>query len=299
MRILVSGSTGLIGSALAAAFAQQGQQVVRLLRSSAQRGSDDLDWDPEAGVLEASKLEGLDAVIHLAGKNIASGRWSERMKKTIRESRVRSTRLLCEALQKVRSRPRVLASASGASIYGNRGAEILSEESALGAGFLADVAKQWEEATEPASASGIRVVNLRFGIVLSPQGGALAKMLRPFKLGLGGAIGGGEQYWSWITIRDAVRAIQHAINSEALFGPLNVVSPEPVTNREFTQALGAALGRPAFLRMPAFLARIALGEMAEAALLSSTRVLPAKLTANGFNFLHPDLAEAFRSLLPK
>ncbi|MBM3838961.1 MAG: TIGR01777 family protein [Verrucomicrobia bacterium] len=298
MKILIAGSSGLIGSALAATLSQQGHQVTRLVREAVPCGSADLRWDPDSGAPDA-KLEGFEAVVHLGGRNIASGRWTEAVKVSIRESRVRSTQLLSCALQEIRNPPRVFISASGISIYGNRGAEILTEDSSPGTGFLADVVREWEAATRPAAERGLRVANLRFGLVLSAHGGALAKMLLPFKLGLGGVVGSGEQYWSWITLEDAVRAIQHTLVTEALSGPLNLVSPNPVTNREFTRALGAALRRPTILPVPAFVARIALGEMADEALLASTRALPAMLAASGFKFLHSDLAEALRSLLQK
>ena len=299
MKILVTGSSGLIGSALAQHFTENGCPVIRLVRGSTPRASGDLGWDPDSGQLEESQIEGFDAVVHLAGKNIASGRWTPAMKAEIRASRVRSTRMLCEALRKLERPPKVLASASSIGIYGNRGAEMLTEADSAGTGFLAEVTKEWEASTKPAAEKGIRVIHLRFGVVLSLRGGALARMLPPFKMGLGGALGTGEQYWSWIAIHDAVRAIHHALVTDSLVGPVNIVSPAPVTNLDFTLDLGAALRRPAFLKVPAFAARLAFGEMADEALLASTRVFPAKLRSNGFTFQHQDLPEALRSLLPK
>ncbi|MBI2949363.1 MAG: TIGR01777 family protein [Verrucomicrobia bacterium] len=296
MKVLIGGSSGLIGSALVTALSQQDHQVARLLRTSAPRGSADLCWNPDTGALDTTRLEGFDAVVHLGGRNLASGRWTQALKTDIRESRVRSTQLLATALSALRNPPRVFISASGVSIYGNRGAEILTEASSVGAGFLAEVAREWEEATRLAAERAIRVVNLRLGLVLSPQGGALAKMRLPFKFGLGGVVGNGDQYWSWIALEDTVRAIHHALVTDSLSGPLNLVSPNPVTNREFTRALGAALGRPTIFPVPAFVARIALGEMADEALLASTRVLPARLMASGFKFSHDDLHAFFLSL---
>ena len=299
MKILITGSAGLIGSALTTHFTQEGHQVARLLRQLGTSDGDHLRWDPDSGLCDARQLEGFDAVIHLAGRNLAAGRWTKAMKAAIRESRVRSTRLLCETLQKLRHPPKVLASASAVGIYGSRGAEWLTEESSPGTGFLAEVAMQWEGAAQPAAERGIRVVQLRFGVVLSAQGGALAKMLLPFRLGLGGSIGSGEQYWSWITMGDAVRAIDFAVTNEHLAGPLNIVSPNPITNREFTRTLGAILQRPTILPLPAMLARIVFGEMADAALLASTRVEPSKLQACGFSFRYPELGMALGNLLQK
>lgn len=241
--------------------------------------------------------EGPDAVVHLAGENIARARWSERQKALIRDSRVKGTRLLCDLLARYSPPPKALVCASAVGYYGDRADEILKEESAPGSGFLADVCREWEAATQPAVERGIRVVNLRIGIVLSPMGGALAKMLTPFKLGVGGTIGSGRQYMSWIALDDVVGAIHFALTNESLHGPVNAVAPNPVTNREFTHTLGRVLSRPTLFPMPAFAARLVLGEMADALLLASARVEPAQLLASGFTFRHPDLEAALRALL--
>ncbi len=291
MKILVSGSSGLIGSALVPFLTAAGHEVTRLTR--AKSGAAGVGWD-----LDATRLEDFDAVVHLAGENIA-GRWTTEKKRRIRESRVEGTRLLCEALARTANPPRVMVCASAIGYYGTRGEEMLTEESALGKGFLAEVCRDWEGATTPASKRGIRVVNLRFGVVLSPKGGALAKMLLPFRLGAGGIVGNGRQYWSWIALDDVVGAIHHALVTEKLLGPVNAVAPNPVTNREFTKTLGKVLRRPTLFPMPAVAARLALGEMADAALLASARVMPTKLIATDYGFRFPDLQGALRHLLGK
>jgi uncharacterized protein (TIGR01777 family) len=297
MKVLVTGSTGLVGSALVPFLTGGGHQMVRLRRSAPEAPGPDLPWDPERGRLEAPRLEGFDVVVHLAGESIAVGRWSPEKKARIRRSRVEGTRLLCEALSRLARPPRLLACASAIGYYGDRGDEVLREESPPGGGFLAEVCQAWEAAAQPAIQKGVRVVHLRFGVILSAAGGALAKMLLPFRLGMGGVLGSGRQYMSWITLEDAVGAIHHAIGTETLKGAINAVSPKPVTNLDYTRALGAALGRPTILPMPAFAARMAFGEMADALLLSSARVEPAKLLASGYRFRHPELASALRDIL--
>jgi uncharacterized protein len=294
MRILVTGSTGLIGSALISALSAQGHTVVRLVRGQPQAATD-VRWNPATGQLDAAALEGLDAVVHLAGENVA-GRWTPEKKARIFDSRVQGTQLLSETLARLKNPPRALASASAIGFYGNRGNEVLREDSSLGTGFMAEVCRAWEAATEAASNAGIRVVHLRFGIVLSAQGGALAKMLTPFRLGLGGRIGG-NQYWSWIALDDSVGAICHALTTETLEGMVNIVAPQAVTNREFTTTLGRVLGRPTILPVPAFALRLALGEMADEALLSSARVEPARLAGTGYIFRYPNLEGALRHVL--
>jgi uncharacterized protein (TIGR01777 family) len=254
-------------------------------------------WNPETGEIDAAALEGLDAVVHLAGESIASGRWNAEKKARIRESRVKATRLLCEALAARQRRPRTLVTASAIGYYGSRGDEVLRESSSPGTGFLAEVCKDWEAATRPASDSGIRVVLVRFGMILSKKGGALAKMLTPFRMGVGGKIGDGRQYMSWIALTDVVGAIHHALMTESLSGPVNVVAPNPVTNLEFTKTLGSALGRPTFFPMPAFAARLAFGEMADELLLSSQRVEPTRLRETNYSFRFADLAGALQSIL--
>jgi uncharacterized protein (TIGR01777 family) len=238
-----------------------------------------------------------DAVVHLAGENIAAGRWTERQKARIRDSRVKGTRLLCDLLARYSPPPKALVCASAVGYYGDRGDEILKEESAPGSDFLFDVCREWEAATQTAVERGIRVVNLRIGVVLSPLGGALAKMLTPFKLGAGGVIGSGRQYMSWIALDDVVRAFHFALTNQSLLGPVNAVAPNPVTNRDFTRTLGRVLSRPTVFPMPAFAARLAFGEMADALLLASTRVEPARLLAGSFIFRYPDLEGALRHLL--
>ncbi|MER3416745.1 MAG: TIGR01777 family protein [Gemmataceae bacterium] len=297
MRIAVSGSHGLIGSALVQALAQAGHEVVRLVRDGA--GGTGIAWDPERGTLDRSALEGIDAVVHLAGYGIAERRWTAPVKELIRSSRVNGTRLLATALADMVRRPQVLVAASAIGYYGDRRDTWLEEDSEPGTGFLADVCRAWEAAAEPARAAGIRTVTARIGIVLSPEGGALQRMLLPFKLGLGGRIGSGQQYMSWVACDDVVAAIQFAIEQSSLAGPVNVVAPEPVTNREFTQVLARVLRRPAFLPLPSFLARLAFGEMADALLLASTRVRPRRLLEAGYTFRFPTLEAALRHLLQR
>lgn len=299
MRILVTGSSGLLGSALAPFLTAGGHRVICLVRSQSQAPvlGESWSWDPERGTMLSVGSEGPDAVVHLAGENIARARWSERQKALIRDSRVKGTRLLCDLLARYSPPPKALVCASAVGYYGDRADEILKEESAPGSGFLADVCREWEAATQPAVERGTRVVNLRIGIVLSPMGGALAKMLTPFKLGVGGTIGSGRQYMSWIALDDVVDAIHFALTNESLRGPVNAVAPNPVTNRDFTHTLGRVLSRPTLFPMPAFAARLVLGEMADALLLASTRVEPSRLLASGFTFRHPDLEAALRALL--
>ena len=298
MKILVSGSSGLIGTALVSALTSNSHEVTRLVRGQPPSGEKAARWDPMAGTIDASALEGVDAVVHLAGENIAA-RWTATQKAKIRDSRVRGTQLLCETLARLSSPPQVLVSASAIGYYGDRGEEILTDESPPGRGFLPEVCRAWEAATEPAKQRGMRVVILRLGMVLSAAGGALAKMLPPFRLGLGGMVGSGRQYMSWIALDDVVGTIQHAIVTDALQGPTNAVAPQAVTNQEFTRTLGKALGRPTLLPLPAFAARLIFGEMADELLLASTRVQPAKLVASGHRFRYPELEAALRHVLAR
>ncbi len=295
MHIAVTGSGGMVGSALVPFLTADGHRVTRLVRRSAL--ADDVLWDPAVGVRDVSQLEGVEAVVHLAGANIAAGRWTAARKEEIRKSRVEGTRRLCEGLAGLASRPRALVAASAIGIYGDRGDEILSEDSPPGEDFLAGICREWEAATEPAAKAGVRVVWLRFGMILSPAGGALKKMLLPFKLGVGGRIGNGKQYVSWVAIDDAVGAIHHAICTKAVRGPVNVVSPTPVTNGEFSRILARVLLRPAILPVPAFGARLAFGELADALLLASQRVRPERLQSSGYRFRFPDLEDALRHVL--
>lgn len=298
MKIAVTGSTGLVGSALVPFLTSGGHQVVRIVRSST--ASDDaVTWDPSLGQIDARRLEGLNAVVHLAGESIAARRWNAAQKARIRDSRVQGTKLLCETLARLKYPPRVLVSASAIGFYGNRGDEDLSEASPPGTGFLPEVCREWEAATEFAKGAGIRVVPLRFGVILSPRGGALATMLTPFRLGVGGRVGNGRQWMSWISLDDAVGSIYHALCSDHVRGPANAVASNPVTNLEFTKTLGKVLGRPTIFPMPAFMARAAFGEMADALLLASTRVLPCTLLDSGFAFLYPRLDGALRHVLGK
>ena len=299
LRVLVSGSTGLVGSALVPFLTTGGHRVTRLVRTPPRAGEDAVRWDPAAGRLDAAALAGADAVVHLAGENIAGGRWTESIKARIKESRRQGTRLLAQALADLQTPPRVLVAASAIGFYGDRGAEILREESAPGSGFLADVCREWEAATTPAAARGIRVVNLRIGVVLTAAGGALAKLLPPFRLGAGGRVGSGEQYMSWIGLDDLVAVVLHAIRTEALHGPVNATAPQPVTNREFTATLGRVLHRPTILPLPAAAARVVLGEMADEMLLASTRVAPTRLTETSYRFRQPELEGALRHTLGK
>ncbi len=295
MRIAVSGSSGLVGSALVSFLTAAGDEVIRLVRTSLTGG--DVQWNPALGVKDLSRLEGVDAVVHLAGENIAAGRWTPQRKDAIRRSRVEGTRQLCESLGRLSRRPKVLISASAIGYYGDRGNEILTEGSSPGKDFLAQVCREWEAATEPASRAGIRVVHLRFGMILSPAGGALQKMLVPFRLGAGGRMGSGAQYVSWIAIDDAIGAIHHAVCTESLERAVNGVAPTPVLNAEFTRTLARVLSRPAVLPIPSVAARLAFGEMADALLLASARVVPTRLQASGYRFQYPELESALRHLL--
>lgn len=303
MKVVVTGATGLVGRALIRSLLSESHNVTRLVRGDAQGfsapGTRAVHWEPEKGSIDAKELEGHDAVVHLAGDPIAEGRWTEEKKQRIRESRVVGTRLLAETLAGLEAKPKVLVSASAIGFYGNRGGEVLSEKSASGEDFLSEVCREWEKATLPASHAGIRVVHLRIGVVLSADGGALPKMLTPFKLGVGGRVGSGRQYMSWITLDDLVGVIKRALTDEQLRGPVNAVAPNPVTNEAFTKALGSALGRPTIFPVPAFAARLAFGEMADALLLSSARVEPARLNEAGHQFKHPELEGALRSVLGK
>jgi uncharacterized protein (TIGR01777 family) len=297
LHVAVTGASGLIGSALTRRLATGGHQVSRLVRRAA--GPGEISWDPVKGRLEPGQLEGMDAIIHLAGENVGA-RWTAARKRRIKSSRIQGTRLLSEAVARARRRPGVLVSASAIGIYGDRGDEILTENSPVGDAaldFLAEVGREWEAAAEPARASGSRVVHPRFGLVLSSEGGALKKMLLPFRLGLGGRLGNGTQWMSWISIDDVVGAILHVLLTESFSGPVNLVAPEPVRNRDFTAILGRVLSRPTPFAVPAAALRLILGEMATSTLLASARVLPRRLLAADYRFEHPDLETALRHVL--
>jgi len=297
MRIAVTGSTGLLGSAVVERLRKEAHEVVRVVRSGSETAERTIRWDPMKGSIDAAVLEGFDAVIHLAGENISSGRWAAARKAAIRDSRVKGTYLLCSALAGCSRPPKTLISASATGYYGDRGEEPLTEDSAPGTGFLPDVCREWEGACDPAARKGIRVVNLRTGVVLAAEGGALAKMLPLFRAGLGGVLGSGRQYVSWVALDDLVGIVLHALAREELRGPVNAVAPRPVTNRELTSALARRLSRPAFLPVPAFALRLALGEMSDALLLSGARVTSRRLEETGYRFLHPAIEEALGALL--
>lgn len=295
MKILISGSTGLIGEALMAALRADGVEAVRLARRPT--ADPHVLWDPAAGTIDKAGLEGFDAVVHLAGKSIDAGRWTRKLKDEILQSRVVGTELLAQSLAGLARPPKAFVCASAIGFYGSRGAEALGETSPAGSGYLPEVCKAWEAAAEPARQKGLRVAHVRFGVVLSDRGGALAKMLLPFKLGVGGVIGNGEQYMGWIALEDAVGALRHALDTPTLEGPLNAVAPQTLTNREFTKALGRALHRPTIFPLPGFAARLVLGEMAEALLLASQRVEPRRLLESAYRFRRPEIDGALKALL--
>jgi uncharacterized protein len=316
MKIVVTGSTGLVGTALVNALARDGHTVCRLLRRETitgkgkkdqqKQGRDgqvvDIAWDPEdpsASSLADSqgKVDGAEGVVNLAGTSIAGGRWTTERKMLLRSSRVRTTGALVSALEKAKLRPKVLVSASAIGYYGSRGEEVLTEESRCGEGFLAGVSREWEAEALKAEALGTRVVCARFGIILAKHGGALPEMMRPFRFGVGGRIGSGQQWMSWVTLPDVIGVIRHALENTAVAGAVNVVAPQPTRNAEFTRELARAMHRPAIFPAPAFALRLALGEMADALLLSSQRVKPAFLERERYQFLHPDLRSALASVL--
>ncbi len=294
MNILISGASGLIGQEIANTLSTQGHKVLALQRKDP---ASPPYWDIADKTINLGDDTNVDAVIHLAGDNIASGRWNKEKKAKIRESRVAGTTLLAKYFARLENRPKVFITASAVGFYGHRPAVTLTEKSEKGRGFLAAVCKEWEEATAAAEQAGIRVVNLRLGMVLSRNGGALQKMLPPFKLGFGGIIGNGKQVISWIAIDDIAGAIKHILENEQLSGPVNIVAPNPVTNKTLTKALGSLLNRPTVLPLPAVLANLLLGEMAKELLLSSTKVLPEKLQDSGYKFRYPTLEEALISYL--
>ncbi len=296
MNVLISGATGMIGSALARELEEGGHSITRLTRSP--RSENDVRWDPDAGTIDGS-LEGHDAVVHLAGESIAEGRWTPEKKRRIMESRKKGTRLLAESLAKLATPPGVMVSASAVGYYGDRGNEVLREDSSPGSDFLAEVCKAWEAAADPAREAGIRVVHPRFGIVLSPEGGALGTTLPLFKLGLGGRIGSGRQWWSWVALDDVVGAIVHGLTNASVEGPVNVGSPNPMPNAEYTKVLGKVLNRPTIFAVPAPALRIAIGGMADALLLASQRMQPVKLQETGYRFRYTELDDALRRLLGK
>jgi uncharacterized protein len=298
MQVVISGASGLVGTELVSSLTAHGHSVRKLVRHSA-TSSNEISWNPESGNLNSKDLEGVDAVVHLAGENIAEGKWTPEKKERIRESRVKGTSLLANKLASLDSPPKVFVSASAIGYYGDRAEEILREDSGPGEGFLPDVCQAWEEAAKPAMEKGIRVVHPRIGIVLSPKGGALAKMLTPFRLGAGGKLGSGDQFMSWIALDDLIGVIEFALATESLQGPVNTVSPNPVTNSEFTKTLGHVIKRPTIFPMPAPVVRAIFGEMGDALLLASTRVHPAMLVTATYPFRYPELKGALHHLLAK
>jgi uncharacterized protein len=295
MKILISGSSGLIGSAAATALKSDGHDVVHLVRPGKPPNPGDVQWDPMRSTVDVAALEGVEVVIHLSGAGIADGRWTEERKQLLRSSRIDTTRVLVDSLSRLKQKPRVLIVASAIGYYGNRGDEILTESSTTGTDFLALVCRDWEAEASRAAANGIRTVMLRTGVVLSGKGGALPKMLTPFKLGVGGRLGSGQQWMSWIAIEDVVGIIRNAIANEQVSGPVNVVAPNPVRNEEFTRLLAAMLHRPTIFPAPAFMLRLAMGEMADAVLLGSDRVKPERMLAAGYKFRFEILEPALRA----
>ncbi len=292
-RVLISGSTGLIGRSLVRRLEADGHEVVRLVRPETRGGVSGVTWDPARGVLEPSELEGFDAVVHLAGENIADRRWSDEQKRRIRDSRVVGTMLLSTTLATLKSPPSVFACASAGGYYGNRGDEALDDSAGPGTDFIAGATKEWEEACQPAAETGIRVVNLRISVVLTASGGMLKRVLPIFKLGLGGKLGSGTQYFSWITREDLMESIVWTLENGELSGGVNVTSPSPVTNAVFTRALGKSLGRPAIFAVPKFALRIAQGDLSDV-VVSSLRMKPKKLVESGFEFRHSEIDKALQ-----
>lgn len=298
-RVVITGITGFIGSELAESLRRDGWEVVGVSRRPPRPGSADLQWDPQAGKIDAAGLEGADAVIHLAGESVADGRWTPERKEAIRRSRVQSTGLLSRTLAGLSRPPRAFLCASAIGFYGDREDETLTEGSPAGTGFLAEVCEEWEAAAVPAEQAGLRVTRMRIGIVLGPEGGALEKMLPPFKAGLGSVFGSGSQWMSWIALPDIVAAMRFLLERDDLAGPVNLVGPHPATNREFTRCLNHVLGRPGFVPAPGFAVKLLFGEMGEATLLGSQRVLPKRLLDAGFRFEYPHLKAALRAVLEK
>ncbi len=295
MKVAVTGTSGLIGSSLVSFLSKKDIKVCKILREDPE--GDAISWKPEGGDWDSAFTDGIDGIVHLAGENIASGKWTKEKKEKIKNSRIEGTKRLCDHILKLPVPPSVFVCASAVGFYGDRGMEFLNESSSRGSGFLPDVCIGWEEAAQTVSVSGIRVVNVRFGVVLSKEGGALAKMLTPFKMGMGGKIGSGKQYMSWVAMDDVTGAIYHALTTDSLKGPVNVTAPNPVTNKEFTNTLGRVLKRLTVMPMPAFAAKLAFGKMANDLLLASTRVAPKKLADSGYKFQYTELESALRHIL--
>jgi len=296
MKVLVSGASGLVGRALIPALEDDGHAVLRLVRHPVRDPGEEMQWNPYADRIDESSLPPFDAVIHLSGESI-TGRWNKAKKRAIYDSRIRTTAYLAECMERMERPPAVWLCASAIGFYGDRGDEVLDEDAQPGSTYLASVCEDWEKATKPATDRGVRVVNMRLGVVLAKEGGTLPLMMRPFKMGVGGIIGNGKQYLSWITLDDLIAAILFALSNDSLSGPVNFVAPQPATNRDFTNAMGNTLKRPTLFRTPGFALRAALGEMAKELVLASTRVVPQKLSDAGFQFEQPDISGALDSLL--
>ena len=297
LKIAIAGSSGFIGTHLVGHLESQGRKVYRLVRYQPYRSTTEIHWNHVEGTINSASIDGLDVVINLAGLSLSSGKWTAKNKEIMRGSRVDGTRFLAESIAKLKNPPKLFIAASAIGYYGNRGDEILKEDGRPGEGFLSDLCIDWEESAKPASDAGIRVINLRTSIVLDKNGGALLKMLTTFKLGVGGKIGSGKQYMSWITIFDHVRAIEHIIGNESISGPVNLTSPNPVTNAEFTKTLGRVLRRPTMMPLPAFAIDLMFGEMGRTLLLGSQRVIPEVLSKSGFVFESPDLESGLNRVL--
>lgn len=296
LRVAITGASGLVGSALVKELRNRGHTVLRLVRRPP-KSEDEIFWDPSSGAIDANALEGLDAVVHLAGVSIASGLWTSSRKEAIRSSRVKGTALLSETLASLDRSPRVLVSTSGVHFYGDGGDQVLTEDSPPGKGFLAGVCREWEGAAAPARESGIRVVHPRFGVVFARKGGILPLMAMPFRFGVGGELGSGTQYMSWIAIEDLMAVLIEAITNESFEGPVNAVAPNPVTNAELTKALGETLHRPTFMRVPRRIATLVGGDLARELILMSQRVVPQKLLDSGFTFTYPEVGDALERYL--
>jgi uncharacterized protein (TIGR01777 family) len=296
MKILIGGSHGLVGTALIKSLEAEGHEIFRLVRH-APTAKTEVEWSPDRYSIALARIEGFDAVINLAGESIAEGRWTDDKKRRIRDSRVKGTKLLGDALANLTVPPKIFICASAIGYYGNRGDEILTEASPAGDDFLAKVCAEWEDATALATEKGIRVVNARFGVILDTEGGALKKMLPPFRLGVGGKVGSGKQWMSWIALADVVGALNFALTNDSLRGPVNFVAPNPVTNAEFTRTLGKVLSRPTLLPIPAFVVKLLFGEMGEALLLGGQRVAPERLKSGEYKFQYPELSGALQHLL--
>jgi len=299
MKILISGASGFVGTALTAALRAEGHTVARLVRPGGVASEGDVQWDPATAIIDTSAMEGAEAVVNLSGANIAAFRWTGWQKRHLRASRIGATRILVDSISRLRVKPRVFVSASAIGYYGDRGDKVLTESNGPGAGFLSKLARDWEAEAGRAEMNGIRTVILRFGVILSAKGGALPKMLAPFRLGLGGRLGDGNQWLSWIALEDALGVIRSAIANDQIRGPLNAVAPNPVQNSEFTRVVSTLLHRPAFFPVPVFVLRLLLGRMADELFLASQRVRPERLLAAGYAFRHENLESALKAMLEK